>query len=126
MLVAQLCPTLCDPKDYSPPVSSVHKFSRQEYWSGLPFPSPGDLPDPGIEPTSPYCRQILYHLIHQGSPMFDILLLIYNRSKIKCNNPLFSLDAVITMYCCKSENFKKQIIIMFHSFPESEFQERFT
>ena len=27
-------------------------FSRQEYWSGLPFPSPGDLPDPGIEPTS--------------------------------------------------------------------------
>ena len=28
-------------------------FSRQEYWSGLPFPSPGDLPDPGIEPRSP-------------------------------------------------------------------------
>ena len=29
------------------------KFSRQEYWSGLPFPSPEDLPDPGIEPGSP-------------------------------------------------------------------------
>ena len=29
------------------------RFSRQEYWSGLPFPSPGDLPDPGIEPTFP-------------------------------------------------------------------------
>ena len=29
------------------------EFSRQEYWSGLPFPSPGDLPDPGIEPASP-------------------------------------------------------------------------
>ena len=29
------------------------RFSRQEYWSGLPFPSPGDLPDPGIEPASP-------------------------------------------------------------------------
>ena len=28
-------------------------FSRQEYWSGLPFPSPGDLPDPGVEPRSP-------------------------------------------------------------------------
>jgi len=28
-------------------------FSRQEYWSGVPFPSPGDLPDPGIEPESP-------------------------------------------------------------------------
>ena len=29
------------------------EFSRQEYWSGLPFPTPGDLPDPGMEPTSP-------------------------------------------------------------------------
>ena len=29
------------------------EFSRQEYWNGLPFPSPGDLPDPGIEPGSP-------------------------------------------------------------------------
>ena len=31
-------------------------FSRQEYWSGLPFPSPGDLPNPGIEPGLPHCR----------------------------------------------------------------------
>ena len=31
-------------------------FSRQEYWGGLPFPSPGDLPDPGIEPGSPTLR----------------------------------------------------------------------
>ena len=35
------------------PGSSIHGISRQEYWSGLPFPSPGDLPDPGIEPRSP-------------------------------------------------------------------------
>ena len=35
-------------------------FSRQEYWSGLPFPSPGDLPDPGIKPHFLHCRQILY------------------------------------------------------------------
>ena len=39
------------------------EFSRQKYLSGSPIPSPGDLPDPGIEPT-----QILYHLSHQGSP----------------------------------------------------------
>ena len=32
------------------------EFSRQEYWSGLPFPFPGDLPDPGIEPGSPTLR----------------------------------------------------------------------
>ena len=36
---------------YQPPPSMG--FSRQEYWSGLPFPSPGDLPDPGIKPGSP-------------------------------------------------------------------------
>ena len=42
-------------------------FSRQEYWSGLPFPSPGALPNPGTEPGLPHCRQMLYHLNHQGS-----------------------------------------------------------
>ena len=43
--VAQLCLTFWDSMDCSPPGSSVHGiFSRQEYWSGLPFPSPGDLP----------------------------------------------------------------------------------
>ena len=36
-------------------------FSKQEYWSGLPFPSLGDLPNPGIEPSLLHCRQILYH-----------------------------------------------------------------
>ena len=41
-----------DLMDCSPPDSSVHGISRQEYWSGLPFPSPGDLPHPGIEPAS--------------------------------------------------------------------------
>ena len=39
------------------------EFSRQEHWSGLPFPSPRDIPDPG----SKHCR-LLYHLSHQGSP----------------------------------------------------------
>ena len=42
-------------------------FSRQECWSGLPFPSPRDLPDPGIEPRSPTLQQILCHLSHYGS-----------------------------------------------------------
>ena len=45
--------TLCNPMDYSLPGSSVHGFSRQEYWSGLPFPPTGDLPSPGIESASP-------------------------------------------------------------------------
>ena len=52
--IPQSCPSLCNPMD-----SSLHQdppsmgFSRQEYWSGLPFPSPGNLPDPGIKPRSP-------------------------------------------------------------------------
>ena len=39
------------------------EFSRQEYWSGLPFPTPGDLPDPGIKPASP-ALEIFYHWSH--------------------------------------------------------------
>ena len=50
--VAKSWPTLCDPMDCSPLRFSVHGFSRQEYWSGLPFPSPGDLLNPGMEPVS--------------------------------------------------------------------------
>ena len=52
-MCAQLCLTLRDPMDCSPPGSSAHGFPRQEYWSGLPFPSPGDLSITGIELRSP-------------------------------------------------------------------------
>ena len=51
--IAQSCPTLCNPMDCSLSGSFSMGFSRQECWSGLPFPSPGDLPNPGIEPGSP-------------------------------------------------------------------------
>ena len=43
-------------------------YPRQEYWSGLPFPSPGDLPNPGVKLGLLHCRQILNHLSHQESP----------------------------------------------------------
>ena len=49
-LVTQSHPTLCDPVDCS--LSLFMGFSRQEYWSTLPYPPPGDLPDPGIKPVS--------------------------------------------------------------------------
>ena len=51
-LVAQLSSVFCDPMDVHQGALSMG-FSRQEHWSGLPFPSPGDLPNPGIKPTSP-------------------------------------------------------------------------
>ena len=50
--VAQSCLTLCDLMDCSPQDPPSMEFSRQEYRSGLPFPSPGDLPDPGTQESS--------------------------------------------------------------------------
>ena len=49
----QVVSNSCDPMGCNPPAPLPKGFSRQEYQSGLPFPSPRDLPDPGIEPGSP-------------------------------------------------------------------------
>ena len=51
-LVTQSCLIHWDPKDCRQQAPLSMGFSRQEYWSGLPFSSPGDLPNPGIEPKS--------------------------------------------------------------------------
>ena len=74
------------------------EFSKQEYWSGLPFPSPGDFPDPGSQgsnPGLPHCRQMLYHLSHQGIPTGIISRLT-----------IYSLDILLsqfgTVYCSSS------------------------
>ena len=66
-LVAKSCPTLVMPWTiaHQAPLSMV--FPRQEYWSGLPFPSPEDLPTQGPNSGLLHCRQILYQLSHQGS-----------------------------------------------------------
>ena len=52
MRSAQLCPTLCIPWTVAHQASLSMEFPRQEYWSGSPFPPPGDLSDAGIKPTS--------------------------------------------------------------------------
>ena len=52
-LVVKLCLTLTTPWTVAHQAPLSIGFSRQEYWSGLPFPSPWDLPDPGIKPRSP-------------------------------------------------------------------------
>ena len=61
--VYQSCPTLCDPVD-----SKSMEFSRPEYWSGQPFPSPGYLPNPGIEPRSPTVQVDSLPSEPQGKP----------------------------------------------------------
>ena len=64
----QSCPTLCNPMDYQAPLSM--EFSRQEYWSGLPFPSPGDLPNPGMEPVSPALQEDALPSEPPGMPIY--------------------------------------------------------
>ena len=54
------------------------EFSRQEYWSGLLFPSPGDLPDPGIEPGSPALQADSLPSEPPGSILLVIVLLYWN------------------------------------------------
>ena len=70
--VTHLCPTLCDPKDYSLPGSSVHGIFQQEYWSELPFLPPGNILNPGIKPESPVAPALQADslpLSHQKSPL---------------------------------------------------------
>ena len=60
-------------------------FFRREYWTAMPFPSPEDLPDPGIEP--PHCRQILYRLTIEGSPYEYEINNVGTCSQLDCTTP---------------------------------------
>ena len=63
VLITQLCLTLCDPMDCSPPGSSVYGILQARILDRVDIPF-SDLPDPGIEPGLLHCRQILCHLSH--------------------------------------------------------------
>ena len=67
-VVAKSCPTLATPWTVACPVPLSVGFSRQEYWSGLPFPSPGDHPDSGIKPGSPALQADSLLTELQGKP----------------------------------------------------------
>ena len=74
MLVTQLCPALCDPMHCSRQAPLSMEFSRQEYWSVLPFTSPGDLPHPGFEPRSTALQaDSLPSQLPPGKPLLIIL-----------------------------------------------------
>ena len=74
VLVTQLCLSLLQPAHQAP--LSI-EFSRQEYWVGLPLPSPKDLSDPGME-TGSSALQILYCLSHQRSLKYIYLIKSYS------------------------------------------------
>ena len=81
--------------DCSLPGSSVHGTLRQEDWSGSPFPLPGDLPDPGIEPRIPALQWIHYPQSHHGSPLFpavEALILENNGMEEQSSDPHLQID----------------------------------
>ena len=63
-----MCLTLATPRTVALQAPLSIGFPRQEYWSGSPFPSPGNLPNPGIKPKSPSMQVDILLLTHQGSP----------------------------------------------------------
>ena len=87
-------------------------FSRQEHWNGLPFPSPGDLPDPGTEPVSPTWQAAFLPLNHLGSPMniFRQILIFFVCADLLCGVVIitYSFRAFLVLFilrpflwCCK-------------------------
>ena len=84
-LVAKLCPTLATPWTEAHQAPLSMEFPRQEYWSGLPFPSPGGLSDPGIEPGSPALQADYLLTEPQGKPLvrlYNPLIIVLN---LVCN-----------------------------------------
>ena len=78
------------------------EFPRQEYWSELPFPPPGDLPDPGIEPASPMSPVLQVDslpLSHQGNSKHLVLWLLLDTNKI---NTIDWVNAVAALPYCFS------------------------
>ena len=91
-------------------------FFRQVYWSGLPS-SLGDLPDPGSNPGLLHCRQTLYHLSHQGSPLYYMLVLKSRDSTLPTKVGI--VKAVIfpvVIYKCESWTIKKAEYWKFYVF----------
>ena len=71
---AQCCLTLCDPMDCSLPGSSVDGiFQARIDWSGLPFPTAGDLPNPGIKPESPALAGRFFTTVPPAEPVRAVL-----------------------------------------------------
>ena len=80
-LVGNLCVTVCNPMDCSPPGSSVHGIFQARIVEWVAFPSSGDLPDAGINPTSSELAGRFFTMNHQGRPYFLVYYTIEWRRK---------------------------------------------
>ena len=100
----QLCPTLCDPVNCSQAPVSMG-FSRQEYWSGFPWPPPRDLPDPGIKLASPEAPalQILYcWAIREAHNYFKIPLVLLWKLQIQGQEDDSTLNEFVSLFFMKA------------------------
>ena len=107
------------PLEGSPPGSSVHGFSRQEYWSGLPFPPPGKLPNQGIKPMPPVSPALQVYslpLSHWGSLLSTQLCLLntyltefnwYHPSEIKTPMKV----GLSSLHCLHTELLRSHIML---------------
>ena len=85
-LIAQSCPTLCDPVDCSPPGYPVHGIlqARTLEWVAIPFSR--DLPDPGIEPGSPALQADSLPTEPQGKPLYCLVSLLFLYRRLRSRN----------------------------------------
>ena len=100
MLVTELCPTLCNPMEHSSQTPLSLEFSRQKYWSGLPFPSPGrcSISTQGSDPCHLHWQAGSLPMSHQGSPQISLCCVVLSCSAVSdsCdpmdyNSPGFSV-----------------------------------
>ena len=121
---AQWCPTFWDHMDCSLPDSSFMGFPRQEYWNGLQFPSPEDILNPGIEPTSsayPALAGGFFTTEPPGKPYYMAFLFIYFFSSSK--HYLSTFPSLDKHYChppsCLSKKEELAFILSFSLHPTS-------
>ena len=94
------------------------EFARQEYWSGLPYPPPGDLPTQGLSPGLLHCRKILYHLSHRESPTSRQAFIIpwFGTTMLfRC----YAFKSQTQVKCCKS--YQKDHFVSLHLWFRSVF-----
>ena len=107
--LAQSCLTLCNPRTVDHQALPSMGFSRQGCWSGLPFPSPGELSDPGIKPRSPALRAGALPSEPPGKPYQMYMISVYCLPF--CRLPFYS---VVSAFCCiKFLNFHEIQLVYF-------------
>ena len=119
----QLCLTLCNPMNYSLQVPLSMGFSRpeywfgsvQEYWSGLLFPPPGDLPDPGIKPMSSCTGSLIFYHCAPGKQIF--ICPMFPKYQIRLTSKLCAL--LHYRYVCVRQSYWYCFLFTHLQFPSS-------